>query len=68
MSVNKADDAIKKLGGSHVWIAYKLNLNRVTVWKWSKTGVIPIKYHDDLVGLARERDIDLSYADLRSDI
>jgi hypothetical protein len=66
--MNKAEAAIKKLGNSHLWIGEQLGLTRVTVWKWSKSGVIPMKYHDALIKMAREREVDLSYSDLRQDI
>lgn len=61
---NKAEIVIDKLGGNKPFIASELNLDRGTVWKWCRTGVIPAKHHTNLIILADKMGTELSYQEL----
>lgn len=63
-SENKAQIVIEKLGGNKPFIASELNLDRGTVWKWCRTGVIPAKHHKNLIILAEKMGAELSYQDM----
>lgn len=63
---NNAEIIIEKLGNSNPWIADQLDIDRVTVWHWKKTGNIPHKYHKRLIELGVERGVEITYAEFIS--
>jgi hypothetical protein len=58
-----ASDVIEKFGGQSA-LARMIGKRPSTVQHWASRGTIPSQWHLRLLGLARERDIDLSAADL----
>ena len=70
--MNPAYNVLKKFGyGSASFVAAELDLDRSTVSRWTKSkakggtnGIIPARYHKELLRLAEKNDIDLTAEEL----
>jgi hypothetical protein len=61
--MGSANYVISKFGGQSA-LAKAIGKRPGTVQHWAKTGIIPAKWHEMILQLARERSIDISPADL----
>jgi hypothetical protein len=60
--MNAAQLVIEKFGGQSA-LAEMLGRRQSTIQHWTKTGLIPAKWHEQLLNLARQRGVDLTTAD-----
>jgi hypothetical protein len=60
--MNSAERIIKKFGGQSV-LASLIGKRQSTVQYWAKSGLVPIKWHSELLKLASERGISLTPSD-----
>lgn len=64
--MNAAQRVIEKFGGQSA-LAKLINRGQSTVQYWAKTGVIPARWHQNLIQLATATSIDLSPSDFMDD-
>jgi hypothetical protein len=60
--MNTAERIVAKFGGQSA-LAANLGKTQSTVQHWTKTGVIPAKWHKELLAIAQKKGIDLSPSD-----
>lgn len=66
MEVNgtKVKLVLARFKRSKTWLADKLEVNRVTIYRWIYTNRIPAVHHDQILKVAKKYEVDITPKDL----